>query len=89
MGDMPALGEHSEPIQHELGFDESQIVAMRGAGVISAEGRQPYYTKRHRILTFSPRSAYCCRAGRAKDDDSYCETGTSCRENFSAELTSQ
>jgi len=34
MGDMPALREHSEPIQHELGFDDSQIVAMRGADVI-------------------------------------------------------
>jgi len=34
MGCVPTLGQHSESILNELGFDESQIVAMRETGVI-------------------------------------------------------
>ncbi|MFM0092812.1 CaiB/BaiF CoA-transferase family protein [Paraburkholderia sediminicola] len=34
MGCVPALGQHSESILHELGFDDSQIHAMRELGAI-------------------------------------------------------
>jgi itaconate CoA-transferase len=34
MGSVPALGQHSESILHELGFDDSQIHAMRELGAI-------------------------------------------------------
>jgi crotonobetainyl-CoA:carnitine CoA-transferase CaiB-like acyl-CoA transferase len=34
MGAVPALGQHSEAILHELGFDNSQILAMREAGAV-------------------------------------------------------
>jgi itaconate CoA-transferase len=34
MGGVPALGQHSESILHELGFDDSQIHAMRERGAI-------------------------------------------------------
>ncbi|CAE6898318.1 MULTISPECIES: CaiB/BaiF CoA transferase family protein [Paraburkholderia] len=34
MGGVPALGQHSESILHELGFDDAQIHAMRKLGAI-------------------------------------------------------
>jgi itaconate CoA-transferase len=34
MGGVPALGQHSESILRELGFNDSEIVAMREAGAI-------------------------------------------------------
>ncbi|RDK03620.1 CaiB/BaiF CoA transferase family protein [Paraburkholderia lacunae] len=34
MGGVPALGQHAESILHELGFDDSQIHAMRELGTI-------------------------------------------------------
>jgi itaconate CoA-transferase len=34
MGGVPALGQHSEPILRELGFNDSEIVVMRQIGAI-------------------------------------------------------
>lgn len=34
MGDIPAVGEHTEPVLRELGYRDEQILALRKAGVV-------------------------------------------------------